>query len=156
MIRLATDADLPALVQLHSMVQDLHAGNVPNAIKAMSDAPACLEFLRKLLVEPANCVVVAEANGSVVGYLFAQEVKREENWLRPAAHIFILEHIAVAAAHQRKGIGHKLIVRFFAEAKRRGIGRAEVVCWNFNDVATRFFQKHGFNPMHQRLTAPVS
>ena len=155
MIRLATEADLPSLVQLHSMVQDLHAGHVPDAIKAMSDAPACLEFIRKILAEPANCVLVAEENGSVIGYLFAQEVKREENWLRPAAHLFMLEHIAVALAARRKGIGDALMGVFFAEAKRRGIDRAEVVHWNFNDVAARFFQKHGFSPMYQRLFAKV-
>jgi ribosomal protein S18 acetylase RimI-like enzyme len=156
MIRAATEDDLPALVHLHSMVQELHARNAPASFKVLPDVSACLAFFRKLLAEPANWVVVAEEGRAVVGYLFAQEVKREENWMWPPTHLFALEHIAVASSARRKGIGHALMEAFFAEAKKRGAKRAELVYWTFNEVGARFFQKHGFKPMHLRLAASVS
>ena len=156
MIRPATEADLPALVQLHSMVQELHARNAPASFKVLSDVSACLEFFRQILVEPANCVLVAEGNGLVIGYLFAQEVRREENWMCPSSRFFMLEHIAVASVHRRKGIGHELIRRFLDEARRRRITRVEVVHWSFNAPAAQFFRQHGFSPMHQRLETTIS
>ncbi|MCE0499593.1 MAG: GNAT family N-acetyltransferase [Methylacidiphilales bacterium] len=155
MIRLATEADLPALMRLNAMVQELHARREPESFKILSDEAACIEWFRKILAEPANCVFVAEKDQSVIGYLFAQEVKREESWMRPPAHLFMLEHIAVAPEFQRKGYGHALMGRFFSEAKRRGIPRAEVVHWGFNDAAGRFFKRYGFTTLHLRLAAVV-
>jgi ribosomal protein S18 acetylase RimI-like enzyme len=87
----------------------------------------------------------------VVGYLFAQEVKKASDWLRPAQRYFMLEHIVVDTGFRRQGIGRALIGEFFVQAKRKGIPRTEVVYWSFNEDAGRFFRKHGFAPMHVRM-----
>jgi ribosomal protein S18 acetylase RimI-like enzyme len=150
MIRAATETDLPALVRLNAMVQDLHARSLPAHFKLPGEAgPA--DWFRKILAESATAIWVAEEDQSVVGYLFAQEVQKEENWLRPSQRVFLLEHLAVASEFRRKGIGHALVSRYFAEAKERGIARTEVVHWCCNEAAGCFFRKHGFEPLYVRL-----
>ena len=151
LLRPATETDLPALVRLSSSVQELHAWHVPAHIKMPSPNPGCADLFREALAEQTGCVVVAEEAQSIVGYFFAQEVKREESWVRPALRFFMLEHIAIDPVFRRKGIGHALITRFFDEALSREIGRAELVCWNFNEEAGQFFRRHGFTNLHARL-----
>jgi len=47
------------------------------------------------------------------------------------------------------------MTRFFDEARTRAIGRAELVCWNFNEEAGQFFRRHGFADLHARLERKV-
>jgi GNAT superfamily N-acetyltransferase len=150
-LRPATEADLPALVYLYSSVQELHARNVPAYFKMPSSDPGCSELFRKSLGEVTACLVVAEEGQLIIGCFFAQEVKREESWIKPALCVFMLEHIAVNPAFRRKGVGDALIGRFFDEARVRGICRVELVCWNFNAEANQFFRRHGFTDLYARF-----
>ena len=154
-LRPATEADLPGLVRLHSTVQEMHARHAPAHIKMPSADPACAEFFRKTLAEATSCLVVAEEGKAVAGYFFAQEVKREESWIRPALCVFMLEAIAVDPVFRRKGVGHALMSRFFDEARSRGIGRVGLVCWSFNEDGKRFFRGHGFDELHARWEREV-
>jgi ribosomal protein S18 acetylase RimI-like enzyme len=150
-LRPATEADLPALVGLNSGVQELHARHVPTHIKMPSGDPGSAELFRKMLAEPTACTVVAEEGQAVVGYFFAQEVKRDESWIRPALCVFVLEHFAVDPAFRRQGIGTALMGRFLQEAVARGISQTELVCWDFNAAARAFFRQHGFRQLHARM-----
>jgi ribosomal protein S18 acetylase RimI-like enzyme len=150
-LRPATDADLPELLGLNASTQELHAREVPTHFKMPSADAGCAEMLRKMLAEPTACLVVAEEGEAVIGYFFAQEVAREESWVRPALRHFILEHIAVNSPFRRRGIGQALIERFFDEAKLRGIAQAGLSCWSFNGEANRFFRRHGFTELHVRM-----
>lgn len=154
-LRPATEADLPALVLLSSSVQELHARHVPAHIKMPSADPGCARLFRGSLAEPTASLVVAEEGQSIAGYFYAQEVKRDESWIRPAIRCFMLEAIVVDPAFRRKGIGHALINRFFDEARGRGVVRAELTCWNFNEEANRFFRRHGFSELHVRFERGV-
>jgi len=154
-LRPATASDLPALVRLSSSVQELHARSVPAHIRMPTSDPGCAGLFRKALAEPTACLVVAEKAELVVGSFCAQEMTREENWLRPALRIFTLEHIVVDPAFRRQGIGDALIKRFLAEARSRRIDRADLVCWNFNEEANQFFRRHGFREVHARYERAV-
>jgi GNAT superfamily N-acetyltransferase len=150
-LRPATEADLPSLVRLASIVQEMHAHHAPAHIKMPSADPGCAELLRKMLTDPAACIIVAEEGQSVIGNFFAKEVKQEESWIRPELRTFMLEHIVVDPAVRRKGIGRRLIEQFFDEAKTRGIGQVGLCCWSFNEAANRFFRRHGFAELHVRM-----
>ena len=156
LLRPAIEADLPALVRLNSSTQELHAQHVATHFKMPSADPGCAELLRKTLADPKACVVVAEEGQAVVGYFFAQEVAREESWIRPALRHFVLEHIAVDFAWRRKGIGQTLIERFFEESKSRGIGQVGLYCWRFNENANRFFGRNGLTELYVRMERNLS
>lgn len=150
-IRRATEADLPTLVRLNAMVQELHAGNEPTAFKRPSLDPTSRAMFQKHLTELGTCILAAEADQGVAGHLFAQETKKDADWLRPAQRYWMPEHIAVDPAFRRQGIAHALMAGYFDEAKTRGISRAELVYWDFNEAAGRFFHELGFVPMHLRM-----
>ena len=149
-LRAATEADLPDLVRLNAYVLDLHARHEPGHFKPSSDDPGPADMFRKLLADAAACLVVAEEGEAVVGSFYAQDVAREESWIRPASRTFMLEHLVVDPAFRRKGIGQALINRFFDEARTRGIFRVGLFCWNFNEDGRRFFRRHGFAELHAR------
>jgi ribosomal protein S18 acetylase RimI-like enzyme len=98
---------------------------------------------------------LAEKDGEAVGYLFAQEVRREESLIRPALRWLILEHVAVAPSFQRQGVGTALMKALFVEASARKIDRIELEVWSFNGQAQRFFAQHGFAVFNQRMEVNV-
>ncbi len=108
-----------------------------------------------ILSRENSALVVAGDEGTVVGYYFAQEIVREESWIRPARRAFSLEHITVAPACRQRGVGSALIQHMSEEARKRGIDHVELVCWTFNEDAERFFRRHGFFNLHSRMERSV-
>ena len=155
MIRAVTPNDIGAVVRLFHGVQELHATHVPAAFRQPSDEESASAWLAPILGNPNAYCRLAEQDGEAVGYLFAQEVHREESLIRPALRWLVLEHIAVAPSFQRRGVGTALMKALFAEAAARKIERIELEVWSFNDKAQRFFAQHGFAAFNQRMEATV-
>jgi len=155
MIRAVTPQDIKAVVLLFQGVQELHATHVPLAFRLPTDEESTSTWLGPIIGNPDAYCVLAEKDGEAVGYLFAQEVRREESLIRPALRWLILEHVAVAPSFQRQGIGTALMKVLFVEAAARKIDRIELEVWSFNGQAQRFFAQHGFAEFNQRMEANV-
>lgn len=151
MIRVATLSDVPAIAGLNHGVQQLHATQVPALFKKPTSDPLFIAWLADALTKPAAYVLLAEAEGKPVGYLYAEEIRKDESWIRPALHFLLLHHIAVDLTFQGRGFGDALLKEFFSEARRRNVTRVELDVWNFNEKAQRFFRKHGFSVFNQRM-----
>jgi ribosomal protein S18 acetylase RimI-like enzyme len=147
-IRPAKADDLPALVRLNAMVQKLHAQHMPTYFKNPSRRNRRDTWFAKVLSDPQASLVVAESGGAVIGYFYAQEASRSKSWLVRPSRFFMLEHLAVEPSHRCKGVGRALMNRFFVEARKRRLRRAELVQWSFNEEAENFFGKCGFNPIY--------
>lgn len=65
MIRNATTADIPSLIELGTRMylESRYSANSP------FDADKCAELAKSLISSPAGCVLVAEKEGQVVGWL---------------------------------------------------------------------------------------
>lgn len=64
--------------------------------------------------------------------------------LIPAADHLLLENIAVAPAHQRQGLGHRLMVRVEAMARARGLPKVRLYTNKAFDSNLAFYQKLGY------------
>ena len=62
----------------------------------------------------------------------------------PAADHLLLENIAVAPAHQRQGLGHRLMVRIEALARARGLAKVRLYTNKAFDSNLEFYQKLGY------------
>jgi ribosomal protein S18 acetylase RimI-like enzyme len=156
MIRKTTSDDIPALSHLNSTVQMFHASNAPHHFKAPTDVG--VEFrswFEKVLIDPDSTVLVAERDRAVVGYIYSQEIRKEETWIRPAQRFFLLHHIAVATSFQKTGIGTALMQALFQVANTNGVSRLELDVWAFNTPAQDFFSKFGFNAFNHRMEVSV-
>ena len=96
------------------------------------------EYLAALLAEPSNLLLVAENDGSVIGFLFGHFLER----LRlPTSQLFIYE-LEVAAEHRRKGVAHALMSEALGHAAARGID-AFVFTNYSNPAAAALYRKLG-------------
>ncbi len=63
----------------------------------------------------------------------------------PAADHLLLENIAIAPVHQRKGLGHRLMVRIEALARARGLDKVRLYTNKAFDTNLTFYEKLGYS-----------
>ena len=103
-------ADLPALYALITLFGE--AFDEPDAYASPPEAA----YLARLLVKPHIIVLVAVADGEVIGGLIAYELEKLE---RARSELYIYD-LAVAAPHRRWGIATALIARLKSIGTERG------------------------------------
>lgn len=101
--------------------------------RAVSEA-----YLAGLLADSSNLLLVAEAAGEVIGFVWAHWLDR---LARERKHMFLYE-IEVAPPHRRKGVGTELMAAVFSEARS---SRADVFLFtnHSNPGAVRFYRHLG-------------
>jgi N-acetylglutamate synthase-like GNAT family acetyltransferase len=62
----------------------------------------------------------------------------------PAADHLLLENIAIAPAHQRRGLGHRLMARVEALARARGLPKVRLYTNKAFDSNLKFYEKLGY------------
>lgn len=101
-----------------------------------------LEFLRSVGGTLTD-VLVAEERGELIGY--ANPVwDAKEGWIGGAA---------VVPEHRRRGVGTALLQRTIEEARRRGVERLWLEVIVGNEPARRLYERAGFQPTRELLTA---
>jgi ribosomal protein S18 acetylase RimI-like enzyme len=150
-VRQAGPDDAAAIARLFRSVQTLHVAHHPDEFKPPAADEAERAWLAGILGGPEVRVWLAETAGVAAGYLLAQEVRREGSVIRPPLRFLLIEHIGVAPEHQKRGIGRALMRAVFDEATALGIDRVKLDVWRFNEEARRFFARHGFAILHERM-----
>jgi len=92
-----------------------------------------LAIPEKLKVQP-ELFLVAEAEGDIVGTAMAG-YDGHRGWLYT---------IAVAPAHQRAGIGSRLLVAVEEKLTALGCGKINLQIRAGNEAVTQFYAKHGY------------
>lgn len=99
--------------------------------EAWSDAM----FWSELAEHTSRHYLVAEAGDDIVGYA---------GLCSYAPHDAYVQTIAVAPAHQRRGLGTRLLTALIDEAARRGCVRLDLEVRADNPVAIGLYERHGF------------
>ncbi len=94
-----------------------------------------------LLLTPAATALVAEAEGTVVGYLGLLRIPPDE---------WEFTNIGVLPAHRRRGIGRALVTAMQEAAIAEGIGRVTLEVREKNAPALALYQSAGFCPVGTR------
>jgi len=97
------------------------------------------------LVDDPSCLVTLarDVDGEAVGHLVGKLSGPGEMLL---SRIAILESIRVAPEARGSGVGGALVRHFFAWAREKGAVQASVEAYAANEVALRFYARHGFAP----------
>ncbi len=154
-VRRATAQDAQEISQLHAALQAVHAAAHPDFFKpATMDAfpPA---MVREHLTQPGVVIFLAEIDGAVVGYLYADANPAQETSMTYRLERVWIHHIAVAPAQQRRGVGAALIEAAKRHARALGIPRLALSVWAFNRPALDFFLHQGFEAYNHRLWLDV-
>jgi len=133
-VRRATEADLPALVEL---LQVLFAIEADFAL----DPERQRRGLAAMLVDTERSVVlVADGDGATVGMATGQLIISTAE----GGAACLVEDLVVAADWRRHGIGGWLLDQVAAWAAARGATRLQLVADRENQAALRFYDRRGW------------
>ena len=151
-IRPATRADLPALGRLGALLVKTH--NDFDTQRFLAPSPGTEQgygsFLGSQLKDRDVSVLVAETNGTVIGYAFAGVEGIDYMSLRGPAGV--LHDIVVDPEHRGHGVGKLLLEATLEFLRSRGAPR--VVLWTAaqNEPAQRLFAGAGFRQTMVEMT----
>lgn len=139
MIRAATPADLPVILEL---IRELAT------YERESDAVTATEpelFAALFAGQPHVWCHLAEVNGEVAG--FAVWFLNFSTWV--GRHGIYLEDLYVRPQHRGTGIGLALLRTLAARAAERGYGRVEWAVLDWNAPSIDFYRRAGAVPMDE-------
>ncbi len=147
-VRLAKEADLPALVPLLLRLKRLNEEFDP-LLKVRPDAEErATATLKSDLKNPKSVVLAAEGVGAdkdkVVGLVRAQV--RERLFYVPELEGVILD-IYLLPLYRRHGVGEFLLKETTARLKEKGAGLVTAEFPTQNEIAVKFYAKRGFRPI---------
>jgi predicted N-acetyltransferase YhbS len=128
-LRRATEADA---IHVASLLTEL---GYPSA-----EADARDRLVRSLR-SATSCVVVAEADGEVVGVSNAELVPYFPN----GSTICRVTALVVSSHHRSRGVGEKLVARIAEFAREHGCSGMEVTSSERRVAAHRFYERLGFS-----------
>lgn len=139
-IRLATEADLPAVRRL--LVETWHATFDsllgPARVTGITNAWHAIPALRAQIDQPGCSFLVAELDGELIGHTSTHE--QPDQWL-------YIGRLYVHPTHQRRGLGKQLLAA--ALACHPGSTRAWLRVAADNHPAVAFYQREGFATAHE-------
>ena len=150
-VRVAGPADAEAVVVLNRDVQALHAALEPALFKPPGPSTMSVEDAIAILALPQNLVLLAEVDGTPVGYAYAELRRRGETPFAYAYDEMYLHHLSVAPSWRRRGVGQALLAAVSERASVTGIGRVALDVWSANTAARAFFESQGFAPYNERM-----
>jgi diamine N-acetyltransferase len=158
-IRAARGDDIPAIVALFGIVDDLHTAAVPWAFRGSSAVPrssagnaGSAPSIEELIAGPRTAILVAVAADRVVGHLVVELMTIPSDRPPHVARSFAVIHdLIVAPEARRQGIGRELIAEAERWAKERGVSAVELTVWSFNEDALRLYEELGYETQLRRL-----
>ncbi len=147
-IRRATMADAELLAELNKDVQQIHADAYPKLFKQPNNFTEIVaDFKTRILSDADGFVLIIEAVGQAVGYIYAKVIMRPENAYIYAQKYMLVDQISIKPAYQNNGYGQKLMQAVLDEAVAQGLHRVLLDMYAFNSNAQQFYAKMGFERM---------
>ena len=153
-IRRAVKDDIPRIMELLRLVNDIHAEGRPDIfIRGRTKyTPAELEAI---LADPETPVFVCEnADGGVAGYAFCR-LERVGGGNQVAGRELYIDDICFSPDHHGSGLPARLCSAVEDFARAEGCQRITLHAWECNPRAIRFYEKQGmstyFQAMEKRL-----
>lgn len=141
-LRLAGMEALPQIVHLKKQIHDLHVQGRPDLFQPQVHEAALTDFFDSERMR----LLLAEKDGTAVGYVLMQTVCREANPYMKERRYLHVEEFCVAQAYRHGGIGRLLMNAVRQYAAEAGCPRIELDVWAFNEDAKQFYEAVGMKP----------
>jgi ribosomal protein S18 acetylase RimI-like enzyme len=145
-IRTAAASDLPAvralLVETWHDTYDALIG--PSRVTEITDAWHSLDNLARQLSVPDSSFLVAEAGGAIAGHAFANAQQLP---------VLFVTRLYVLPAHQRSGIGRRLLEATIACHPLATVVRLEAKAGN--EKALAFYRREGFRAVGEKVVEGI-
>jgi len=139
-VRTATEADLPRLVELLDQIDD-------SMYPARGDAgeAARLSAFRRIVADPSQHLLVADADGRIVGTVHLIAIPHLSRSCKPSG---LLESMVVDEAYRRKGVGAALLREVQRLAREAGCYKLALSSNLARRGAHRFYSRLGWKRTH--------
>lgn len=151
-VRVARDADRPALIRLMGALNEFEAAIEDNRADA-SAAESHLDWVSGEIAVQGGVTLVAEESGSIVGFLSFAFEEDPGTFVRPEhrRHAMIWD-ISVDEGARGQGVGRALLEAAEAHTKATGIGEIRLYVLESNARARRIYDAAGYRT-YERLMA---
>jgi diamine N-acetyltransferase len=151
-IREAALADHEAISLLYAQVDALHAHGRPDAFQK-PPRPRSIAFLQEHLAQVDAAMFVADIGG-VVGFAFVKLGRPPGDAMHRPRLFAYVEEVVVSADHRRLGVGKALMYRVDGWARDRKVDQIELIVWEFNEEARKFYESLGYTTSYRRMFQP--
>jgi ribosomal protein S18 acetylase RimI-like enzyme len=141
-IRLATEADLPRIVELLAQLSP----DDPDREDTSTPLPYNYHLVFREMTQGKQQLFVAEVRKKIVGTLVLVVVQNLSHKGSPYA---IIENVVVDEKQRSKGIGEALIRRAVDEARKAGCYKVSLTSNKLRTEAHRFYERLGFGRTHE-------
>ena len=146
-------ADLPLLEPLWVSVHHHHAQVMPDLAPYVDDRQTWAvrsQLYAELLAKPETVLLLASADGAVIGYGLAHVSPASGTWVadtwQTGDRVGEIESLAVQPGYRGQGIGSRLLTALTAELATAGVRDLVLGVLPGNDAAIRLYQRQGFRP----------
>lgn len=146
-------ADLPLLERLWMSVHHHHAEVMPDLAPYVADQQTWAvrsQLYAGLLAKPDTVLLLAGADGTVIGYGLAHVMPASDTWVadtwQTGDRIGEIESLAVQPDYRGQGVGSRLLTALSAELAAAGVLDLVLGVLPGNAAAMRLYQRHGFQP----------
>jgi ribosomal protein S18 acetylase RimI-like enzyme len=146
-------ADLPLLEPLWVSVHHHHAEAMPDLAPYVDDRQTWAvrsQLYAELLAKPDTVLLLASADGAVIGYGLAHVSPASDTWVadtwQTGDRVGEIESLAVQPGYRGQGIGSRLLTALSAELATAGVRDLVLGVLPGNEAAIRLYQRQGFRP----------
>ena len=151
-IRRARARDVPGIVTLWQELQHANTG-YDKRLAVKPSAPSWYEAFIRLQIDHENaCVLVADVDGEVAGYVFGQVMQRPTLAEGDCGYV---ADLCVGEAYRGRGIGRKLFLDIRHWFVRADVKHLEVQVVRGNPASQAFWRKMGFDEFLRTLRSEL-
>ena len=150
-IRKAEPKDFDGMNRLFKQVDGVHSKAHPNMFNEPIDNVRSNEYLKNILDDDTQNLIVCVDGDEVVGLAKAMIESAPEFPLFVQRRWMLISIIVVDEMHRGKGIGQLLLDDQYKWAKDNDINEVELTVFSFNETAMKFYSKNGFNEVKRKL-----
>lgn len=160
-VRPATLNDIPELCRLYFAFHEFYVASVPKRLKSLGsweefDASQLTHRLQEILDNHKSCLFVADANGTLVGFV---EIYIQEDEPDPARMMYVhghLQSLMVVPGWRKKGLGKRLVHAAERWAAKKGASEVRLDTWEFPGDPVKFYEKIGYRTLRRKFVRRLS
>ncbi|MDD4662070.1 MAG: GNAT family N-acetyltransferase [Candidatus Pacebacteria bacterium] len=141
-IRKARIKDLEKIVALSYKSAILHQKLTPYYKVSKDLKEVLFRSLKKNIHSSNSCILLAEEDGKMIGYLLAFKIDRLEMF--EVKEVGFIADIFIEEGKRRMGVGEKLLKKCYNWFKEKNINFVEINVQILNKEAISFWNKKGF------------
>jgi GNAT superfamily N-acetyltransferase len=160
-IRPALESDISDFSRLYVEFHQFHVRGVPDRLVSLEEMEplqliALADNLRCILGDSHACILVADVEGCIQGFVEAYDRRSEPHPLRVPRRFLYIQSLYVRKESRRLRLGQTLLKAACAWGKKRGLKEIQLEAWDFPGGPQRFYEFMGFSTLRRTMVSSIN